>query len=738
MGPGDRIGTFSILEKLEESSSGAIFRARDEELHRDVTLRLLKEQSGNIKAASAIQHPNVCRIYGASEFDGQSFVILEKLNGDSLNRRLLQGPVTVDEWITLAVGIAEGLQAIHAGGVVHGDLRPSNVFVTEGGVPKILDAGLAPGNIVAYKSPEQLSHQSRIDSRSDLFSLGTMLYEMATGRLPFAGESPDAVADAIVKAQPVPPGSINEELPMEAEHIILRAMEKDRDVRYQTVGDLMADLRRLQRQMPPALEVPRLPWVAIAIGVFVITGIAAGWLWFRPTPAPQSIQSVAILPLQPFAPQDQYLGFGISEGIMTRLASLPQLRLPSVGLSRRFGKPGQDPVEAGKQLKVDSVLDGTLQRDGDRVRVQVQLIRVSDGRILWTSQINEQFSSIFAIEDSISRRVAETLVLQLSDSGKRLLARHTTENPEAYDLFRQGQFQWNKFNETSAARAMELFQKAIDKDPHFAEAYAGLSWANALVVYMDAAPGPKLMPEARRLADRALELDPGLPRGHVAKATVSLIYDWNFPRAEAEARRAIDLDHNFGDAYYVLGACLDAAGKLDEGIAATQKAVNVDPLSPLYMEALATRYIFAKRYPEAQEALRKTLALDPTFHGAVSDLAILAILRNDGPEALRQLTRSAELDHDPARAQAMREAYDKGGLKAMVRKRYEMYGPNPAPLTSASYYAMLGEKELAFAALERALEQRASRLIFLKNSPVYDSMRSDPRFRALLDRIRPL
>ncbi|BDC47886.1 serine/threonine protein kinase [Bryobacterales bacterium F-183] len=761
--PGDQAGPFTIVEVLDERGAGVVYRAKDAELDREVALKFLlphlaEDSAANqriqaeARIASAIRHPNVCKVFSAADYGGRFGIAMELLEGEHLNRRLIRGRFSISELLTAGAGMAEGLRAVHAAGIVHRALRPASLFLTTGGVAKILDFAWPQepdesGFAAAYRSPEQAAGQA-VDVRSDLFSLGVVLYEMATGRLPFTGESPADVLRSIHEDAPVPPRDLVPELPPDLEAVILRALEKDPAMRYQTAADLSADLKRIERTQTAeyglaAREASVRRHHRVAMGVVVLAMIAGGivWFWSRMTSGSagnEGIRSLAVLPLQPLDPKDQYLGAGIADGVTSRLTSLRQLRLAASSLARRYGNPGVDPVSAGKEMRTDAVLDGTVQREGGRVRVRVQLIRVATGRILWTSQFDETFNSIFSIEDSISRRVATTLALQLSEGGAKLLGRHTTENAEAYDLFRQGQFHWNKFNAEGAQQALKLFRAAIDKDPNYAEAYAGLSWAHTLLAYVDAAPPHEFMPEAKRLAEKSLQLDPALALGHVALGSVTLLYEWNFPKAEAELRRAIDLNSNSSEAHYVLAACIGAQGRLDEGIEEMRTALAMDPVSALYMEALGVRYLYARRFAEARDTLQRTLSLDPSFDSAVTDLALLAVIEKNGDEALRRYVQAANLAGRSAYADQLREAYQKNGIQGLVQKRLDLFiaQKNATALDFASYYALLGKRDEALQNLDQAVTERRSRVIFARNSPVYDNLRADPRFARILDRVR--
>lgn len=776
--PGEQVGTYRIGRQIGEGGMGVVYVAQDLELHRAAALKFLDHpvsQGSEVverfrreaRVASSINHPNVCTVYGAGEHRNRPYIAMELLEGESVKDRAARGPMPEKELVDCAIALADGLDAAHSAGIVHRDIKPGNLFLTRQG-PKILDFGLARMagggasdltltgtgraiGTIAYMSPEQARGQ-KLDVRTDLFSFGSVLYEMATGKPAFDGETAGLVFDAILNGAPVSPRLRNPAIGVGLEQIILKLLEKDPDVRYQTASGLGADLRRLKRDSTGGAASARTAavanaapkrrrWTMYAVAAAVLLAAVPAWRVLRDGGKQTSnIRSVAVLPLQAVASEDQYLGLGMADGVISRLASLNLIQVSPTNLVRRYGNPGQDPIAAGRELKADSVLDGTLQRDGNRMRIRVTLWNVADGSVLWTSQFDEQFSGIFAIEDSISRRIAEALALKLTPGSQSMLTRHGTANLEAYDLVRRAEFYW--INADDAARANSLYEAAIQKDPNYAEAHAGLSWAKNFLFYVGAATAGEVIPDARRHAARALELDPGLPLAHIADSSIKLVHDWNFPQAEAAARRAVDLNSSSPDAHFVLSKVLSAMGRHEEAIREGQRSVDLDPLSTAGNEALAYRYLLARRYKEAEKVSMRTLQMDPKNSMALNDLIAVGIARNDGPAVLRYVERLLESSTrgDVSRAQ---DAYRQGGLKGLLEFRLSDAiaerdaGRRVPAVVLARLAAQAQRPDDAFRYLNQAFADRSSRLIYLRYSPDWDHIRGDSRFAAYLERLHP-
>ncbi|BDC47887.1 serine/threonine protein kinase [Bryobacterales bacterium F-183] len=776
---GEQVGVYRIERQIGEGGMGVVYAAQDTELHRSAALKFLDHpvsQGSEVverfrreaRVASSINHPNVCTIYGAGEHRNRPYIAMELLEGESVKDRIARGPMPEKELLDCAIALADGLDAAHTAGIIHRDIKPGNLFLTRQG-PKILDFGLARMagttdltltdtgraiGTIAYMSPEQARGQ-KLDARTDLFSFGSVLYEIATGVPAFEGETAGLVFDAILNGTPIAPRLRNPAISAGLEQIIIKLLEKDPDVRYQTASGLRADLRRLKRDSTGGAPTARSGslsnttstsfWnryarILVPALLAVLIAIPA-WRHFRGTKTgPGNIRSVAVLPLQAVAKEDQYLGLGMADGVISRLASLNLIQVSPTNLIRRYGNPGQDPIAAGRELKADAVLDGTLQRDGNRMRIRVTLWNVADSSVLWTSQFDEQYSGIFAIEDSISRRIAEALALKLTPGSQTMLTRHGTDNLEAYDLVRRAEFYW--INAEDAVRATAMYEQAIQKDPNYAEAHAGLSWAKNFLFYVGAATAPEVIPLARQHAARALQLDPGLPLAHIADSSIKLVHDWNFPQAEAAARRAVDLNSSSPDAHFALSNVLSAMGRHDEAIREGQRAVDLDPLSTTGNEALAYRYLLARRYKEAEGVSMRTLQMDPKNSMALNDLIAVGIARNDGPAVLRYVERIIEANggHDLAQAQA---AYQQGGLKGLLQYRLQDAlaasdsGRRVPAVSLARLAAQAQRPDDAFRYLNGAFAARSSRLIYLRYSPDWDNIRNDSRFAAYLERLQP-
>lgn len=780
--PGERVGTYQIGRQIGEGGMGVVYAAQDLELHRAAALKFLDHpitQGSEVverfrreaRVASSMNHPNVCTVYGAGEHRNRPYIAMELLDGESVKDRIARGAMPEKDLLDCAIALADGLDAAHSAGIIHRDIKPGNLFLTRQG-PKILDFGLARSagasditltdtgraiGTIAYMSPEQARGQ-KLDARTDLFSFGSVLYEMATGAPAFEGDTAGLVFDAILNGTPVQPRLRNPNISAGFEQIILKLLEKDPDVRYQTASGLRADLRRLKRDStggaPSARTAPFPPtergvasnWkrYAMAGGLVALAALLslAAWRTWGPAERPGGgkVRSVAVLPLQAVEKEDQYLGLGMADGVISRLASLNLIQVSPTNLIRRYGSPGQDPIAAGRELRADSVLDGTLQRDGNRMRIRVTLWNVADGGVLWTSQFDEQYSGIFAIEDSISRRIAEALALKLTPGTQTMLTKHGTDNLEAYDLVRRAEFYW--INADDASRAVSFYEAAIQKDPNYAEAHAGLSWAKNFLFYVGAAAAEEVIPDARRHAARALQLDPGLPLAHIADSSIKLVHDWNFPQAEAAARRAVDLNSSSPDAHFVLSNVLSAMGRHDEAIREGQRTVDLDPLSTVGNEALAYRYLLARRYKEAETVSMRTLQMDPKNSMALNDLIAVGLAKNDGSAVLRHVERLLEAS-TPDQVPMAQAAYKQGGLTGLLQYRLndaisqKDSGRRMPAVMLARLASQAQRNDDAFRYLDQAFAARSSRLIYLRYSPDWDNIRKDPRFGAYLERLQP-
>ena len=761
----ERVSHYRVQEKLGAGGMGEVYLAEDTRLGRLVALkflpasyqydeerrtRFLKEA----RAASALRSPNIAAIYDIGEHDGAMFIAMEYVEGEVLSQRIDRRTLPTADVIDIGVQIADALDEAHAVGIIHRDVKSSNLIVTERGLVKMLDFGLAKMiegsslldstdptiaiggqtavgvvlGTVSYMSPEQALGRD-LDQRTDLFSQGVVIYEMLTGRLPFEGASATEIVDCIVHKEPIAIARFNYDVPPELERIVRKCMEKDRERRYHSARDLAVDLRNLRRDS------------ASSAGADSTT--SRKQQTSRRVRARKVIDSLAILPLINAGedPDTEYLSDGITESIINNLSQLPKLRVMARSTVFRYKGKEIDPQIIGQQLGVRAVLTGRVLQRGDVLIIKTELVDAEDGSHLWGEQYNRKLSDIFTVEDEISREISDKLRLKLSGAERKQLAKRFTENTEAYQLYLKGRFYWNKRTPDGLKKGIEYFQQAIDSDPEYALAYAGLADSyNILVTYSALAPHDAF-PKAKAAASRALEIDRKLAEAHTSMAFVKFGYDWEWAEAERGFKQAIKLNPGYAYAHNFYAVLLAAFGRFDEAFAHTSRALELDPLSLPINTNLGWLLYLARRFDEAIEQYQKTIELDEGFPLTYRRLAQTFEQTQRYSEADAAFQKALSLSGDDVELLSARghfyavvgetvKAQDVlGQLRSSAASRYV-----PSYLI-ARIYLGLGDIDTTFELLEKARDERYGYLAYLEIEPMFDQIRSDPRYEELLRRV---
>ena len=653
---GKQVGSYRIERLLGKGGMGEVYQAQDPRLNRPVALKLLsagptadEERVRRFRqealAASALNHPNIITIYEIGQWQGSDFIVTEFVEGVTLRQRMRSRPLSLTAALDTALQIAGALAAAHNAGIVHRDIKPENIMLRPDGLVKVLDFGIAkyaeparmregkatlfkttPGAVIgttAYMSPEQARGQP-VEARTDLWSLGVVLYEMVARRLPFPGATPTDRIAAILEREPEPVSARRRGTPPELERIVSRALAKNRDERYAHAADMATDLRTLRATLgderPPRFALPapvrslsalsgRPALIALAALLVAVIAVVAGLSYLRRGEV--AIESIAVLPFQNRSTEadTEYLSDGLGESLIYRLSQLPNLKVSPTSSVLRYKGREIDPIKVGQELGVNAVLSGRIVQRGDNLTISAELVDVRYNKLLWGEQYERKMSELLQTQREIAREIVDKLKLRVSGEEKGL-AKHYTESNEAYQLYLKGRFYWNKRTPELIKKSIDYFNQALEKDPSFALAYAGL--ADCYVVPANALPPREAMPKAKAAAMRALELDETLAEAHTSLARVLAVYDWNWPGAAKEFRRAIELNPRYAIAHQWYGGYLEVIGRHNETIAERKVAEELDPLSLIINFELGLTFYYARDYDQAIKQFRKTLELDPS------------------------------------------------------------------------------------------------------------------------------
>jgi serine/threonine-protein kinase len=804
---GETVTHYRILEKLGEGGMGVVYRAEDTRLGRQVAIKFLSAKHARdplalerfqreARAASSLNHPHICAVFDVGRRDDVPFLVMELLEGTTLRRKIGGAPLPLEVMLDWAAQMVDALDAAHALGIIHRDVKSANVIVTERGQLKILDFGLAKltqhhtdginpfsdtmlasapqetetgqtlGTLTSM-SPEQARGED-VDARTDLFSTGVVLYEMATGREPFTGKTTALTFDAILRTTPPPPSELNPRVPAELDHIILKALEKDRTMRYQSAAELYADLKRLRREsdasrahpvvtaatrvispseqtasavsVPAAERSPRRRVLAIGAAAIVVAAIAAAWMLTRGG-GTTTIQSVAVLPFSAdgSAADTEYLTDGITETLINGLAQLPGIRVSARSVVFKYkGQGAIDPQQVGTALNVEAVVMGRVARRGGRLVIDAELLRVSDGFRIWGDNYNRPPSDLLVVQDQIANEILDNLLPRLSGEDRQRVTRRYTDDAEAYQLYLQGRYNTNKGTIAGYRNAIEYFQRAIQQDPKYALAYAGLADAHLLL----GSYWVESLTEAKTAAEQALALDPSLAEAHVALGHIKLALDWDWPAAESEFKQGLTLNPSSALAHNQYAMYLATLGRVPEAIAEVRQALQLDSLSPIVNADLGWYLLFDGQVKPAIDQFRTTIDLDSNSASARRGLGVALSLSGNHKEAVAELRRAlvlsenspvvlghlgAALARQGAAAEAAQVLKD---LEALSQRTY-------VPATSfAVVYTALGDHGKALDALERGLGEHDFSMPQLKVAPSFAPLRKEPRFQQILEKLR--
>jgi serine/threonine protein kinase/tetratricopeptide (TPR) repeat protein len=778
-------GRYEIIEELGKGGMGKVYRVEDTKLKQEVALKLIKPEiakdketierfRNELKTARMIAHKNVCRMFDLGEAEGAHFITMEYVPGEDLKSMIqMRGQLGIGIAVSSAEQVCEGLSEAHRLGVVHRDLKPSNIMIDREGNVRIMDFGIARslrsrgitevGVMIGtpnYMSPEQVEGKE-VDQRSDIYSLGIILYEMVTGKVPFEGDTPFTIGVKHKSEMPRNPQEFNSKIPDDLSLLIMRCLAKEKERRYQTAEELRRELERIGKGIPTTERIipERMPLTSKEITVkftvkkffipaasmvaLVVIGLILWQAVFREgilSKAPAQ-NSVAVLPFIDLSPQKdhEWLSDGISDALITALSRLRGLRVPARTSSFFFKGKDPDIQEIGQKLKVENVLEGSVQVGGEVLRVNAQLTSVKEGYNLWTDKFDLKLADVLSIQDEIAREVVKALKVKLLGDEEIQLTKKYTDNLEAYNLYLQGRFFWNKRDRGNLNKSIEHFERALEKDPNYVLAYAGLADSYMVLGNNSFIPPAEAYPKAREFALKALAMDNRLAAAHATLALIKIDYDWDWAGAEEEFKLALQIDPGYGFAHAGYAFLLSYLARHGEAIKEIKTARDLDPLSPRTVANVSYVVYNSRKYDQALKELKEAIELYPEHAQNYIYAARIYAALGRYEEAHASLQRYREITGAESQTY-LAYVYAKWGKREEAEKLLkEILERSERTYISLTYiapiYGFLGDIDQAISLLEKAYLERDNRLCYLKIDPRYDPLRSDPRFKALLKKM---
>jgi serine/threonine protein kinase/Tfp pilus assembly protein PilF len=774
----EKIGRYPIIRKLGSGGMSEVYLAEDPLLNRKVAIKLLNPEfvSDNIrlarfekeaKAASALDHPGVAHIYEIGEAEGLHFIAMQYIEGETLTEKIEKSSIPFSKIIDWAIQICEAIAEAHSKGIIHRDLKPHNIMVTENGQVKVLDFGVAkiiqekyqdPASntgfitetgviigTVQYMSPEQ-ALAKKIDHRSDIFSLGIVLYELTTGRLPFFGNNQVEIMQKILQDQPAPFNRTSPGIPFEFERIVLKCLEKEPERRYQSVSDLLVDLSNLKRdtaaeRITTSLAIApsklRRWWVAMIL----LISLSVGAIYFLEHRT-HNIHSLAVLPFvnESSDPALEFVTDGITDEIINKLSQIPNLKVLSRATVFSYKGKQMDPRKVVQDLDVDAIITGNFTKFGDNLRVQVSLVE-REGTQVWGEMYNCRISELQTIQTEISRDISNKLPYQITGEVRKQITKEHTVDSKAYQLFLEGRFHLNKRTKENFQIAINNFSGAIARDPNYAQAYAGLADAYILLCNWGFLPPERGFPKAKEAAEKALKLDPSLAEAHTSLAFILSNYEWKWKEAEQRYQTAISLNPNYSTAHQWYALYLTILGRFDEALREIRIAQQLDPLSLIINANAGYTLYFARRYDEAIAELQKALDLDPDFAVSYQILGYVYGQKGEYEQSIESFKKAIDLAPDNLTFEADQAwVYAKAGKRNLAEQIVEKQiristNTYVAPFHIAGAYVGLNQKQQALEWLEKAYQDHSDQITYIAKDPRFDPIRNDPEFQKLLRKI---